>query len=104
MTDAVRAYLADQPNVHFHQGMFSGTANPCADSRFSLVHLDVDLYEGTRECLEFFYPRLLPGGVIISHDYSYLAGVRAAFDEFLATRPERPIELPSSQVMIVKLP
>ena len=102
--DAVKSYLADQPNLAFHQGMFNGTDNPAAGSRFSLVHLDVDLYEGTRECLEFFYPRMVLGGIIVSHDYSYLAGVRAAFDEFLAGRPEIAIELPSSQVMMVKLP
>ena len=46
---------------------------------------------------------MLPGGVIMSHDYSYLDGVRAAYAEFLETRRERPIELPSSQAMLIKL-
>jgi O-methyltransferase len=40
---------------------------------------------------------------MLSHDYSMLSGVRKAVDEFLATRPEKPIELPSTQCMIVKL-
>lgn len=100
--EAVRAYLADQPNLHFHKGLFTGENVSCAGRRFSLVHLDVDLKEGTLACLRFFYPRMLPGGIIVSHDYSYLAGVREAFDEFLADRPERAIELPTSQAMLVK--
>jgi len=67
------------------------------------VHFDVDLYESTLACLRFFYPRMLPGGVMLSHDYSILAGVRKAVDEFLDGKPEKPIELPSTQCMIVKL-
>ena len=99
----VRAYLADRPDVSFYPGLFPDTAAPVAEKRFSFVHLDVDLKAGTLACLRFFYPRMLPGGIIVTHDYSYLDGVRAAFDEFLAGRRERAIELPSSQAMLVKL-
>ena len=98
----MREYLADRPDIVFHQGLFAGRDVACADRRFSFVHLDVDLKAGTRACLDFFYPRMLPGGVILSHDYSYLDGVREAFAEFLADCPERVIELPSSQVMLIK--
>ena len=99
---SVRAALHDRPNLVFHPGLFTGADVACADRRFSLVHLDVDLKQSTRDCLEFFYPRMLAGGVILSHDHSYLDGVREAFAEFLADRPERAIELPSSQVMVIK--
>ena len=98
----MRSYLSDQPNLVFHKGLFTGENVSCADRRFSLVHLDVDLKEGTLACLRFFYPRMLPGGVIVSHDYSYLGGVREAFDEFLADKPERAVELPTSQAMLIK--
>jgi len=98
----VQAFLADRPNVFFHKGIFTGADVSCADRRFSFVHLDVDIKEATAACLAFFYPRMMPGGVIISHDYSYLHGVREAFEEFLADRPERPVELPTSQVVLIK--
>lgn len=100
--EAVRSYLSDQPNLVFHKGLFTGENVSCADRRFSLVHLDVDLKDGSLACLRFFYPRMLPGGVIVSHDYSYLGGVREAFDEFLADKPERAVELPTSQAMLIK--
>jgi O-methyltransferase len=101
--DSVRAYLDGYPNIHFYKGRFPETAAPLADKTFCFAHFDVDLYESTRACLEFFYPRMTVGGVMLSHDYSILAGVRRAVDEFLANKPERPIELPSTQCMIVKL-
>ncbi len=99
---SVQGFLADRRNVRFHAGLFPATAAPCEDLQFSFVHLDVDLKSSTLDCLAFFYPRMLPGGVILSHDYSYLAGVRAAFAEFCAGRPEQPMELATSQAMLVK--
>jgi hypothetical protein len=100
--ESVREYLKDFPDVQFYKGCFPGTSAPVADRMFKFVHCDVDLYAGTLGCLEFFYPRLARGGVLLSHDYSLLAGVKAAFDEFLADKPEKPIELPSTQCMIIK--
>jgi hypothetical protein len=51
--------------------------------------------------LEFFYPRLLPGGILIGDDYAD-AGVRGTFEDFFAERDETLIALPWSQGMIVK--
>ncbi len=100
---SVSSFLSDCENVSFYRGLFPDTAGPCTDCRFSFVHLDVDLRSSTLGCLEFFYPRMMPGGIILTHDYSYLDGVREAFAEFLAGKQERPIEMPSSQAMLIKL-
>ena len=40
-------------------------------------------------------------GILISHDY-HAQGVRRAFDEFFKSKPEKIIELPVSQCMIIK--
>lgn len=69
------------PRAILHKGVFPATAHEVEDKRFSFVHLDADLYSSTRAGLEFFYPRLNPGGMLISHDYA-LPGVRRAFDEY----------------------
>lgn len=100
---SVRAFLADRNGISFHPGLFPQTAADCPAKSFSFVHLDVDLKSSTLDCLDYFYPRMVQGGVIMTHDYSYLDGVKAAFVEFLSTRAERLIELPTSQAMIVKL-
>jgi hypothetical protein len=46
--------------------------------------------------LEFFYPRMARGGLLLLHDYSSLhwEGARQAVDEFCAANGEFPILLP----------
>jgi O-methyltransferase len=101
--EAVRKRLAKYDNVHIYQGLFPETASPIKDRRFAFVHIDVDIYQSTKDCLEFFYERMTPGGVILSHDYPSSAGVKKAFDDFLVDKQENIINLPLSQGMIVKL-
>ena len=91
-------------NVHLYKGLFPQTAGPIKDKRFSFVNLDTDLYESTKDCLEFFYPRMNRGGILLSHDYPKAIGVKRAFDEFFENKPE--IVLPAvsrQQCFVVKL-
>jgi O-methyltransferase len=99
----VKSCLEIYKNVHFYKGVFPATSGPIEDKTFCFVHLDVDTYESTLDCLSFFYPRMGQGGVLISHDYTSAAGVRKAFDEFFNEKREPIIELPGSQCLIVKL-
>jgi O-methyltransferase len=101
--DLVKKYLARFPNVHYYEGLFPETAGPVEGTRFSLVHLDTDLYRSTLDCLEFFYPRTNRGGIIISHDYSHMSSVKRAFDEFFADKPEVVLGLSSAQCIMFKL-
>jgi hypothetical protein len=78
-----------------------------ADRRFSLVHIDVDLYEPTLATLQFFYPRMSPGGMIVCDDYGSRAcpGARRAMDEFIADKPEaRVIHLTTGQGVVSRHP
>lgn len=101
--DSVRRYLSSYPNVHIHRGYFpQDTADAVSDRMFSFVNLDVDTYASTKNCLEFFYPRLLPGGILMSHDYAQAEGVRKAFDEVLGPKPESVIELAESQCLFIR--
>lgn len=74
------------------------------DRVFAMVHIDVDLYEPTRDAIAFFYPRVSQHGIIVCDDYGSgnYPGARAAIDEYLADKPEKPIELPQGQCLIVK--
>lgn len=101
--EKVQGYLRQFPRVHFHKGLFPESARGLHDLSFSFVHLDVDLYQSTLSGLQWFYPRMNRGGVLISHDYTIAKGVRKAFDEFFFEKPECLIELSGSQVAFVKL-
>ncbi len=90
----------------FHKGYFPDSASGLEDSiHFALVNMDVDLYNPTKAGLEFFYPRLVPGGVIMVHDYNPdWPGIMKAVDEFAATIrvPIVPLTDRDSTVMIFK--
>jgi O-methyltransferase len=101
--EEVRRYLGGDPKMHFHKGIFPLSGAAAQDRTFSFVHLDVDLYEGTLGALEWFYPRMQPGGVIITHDYIVLPGPTKAFNEFFSDKPEPIIELSGSQGMVIKV-
>jgi len=45
-----------------------------ANRKFAFVHLDVDLYETTKFCIQFFWPRLSKGGIMMIHDYNHAEG------------------------------
>lgn len=95
--DAVRQHVGGGDHIHFLAGRFPDSATPdLAASRFALVHLDCDLHAPTRAGLEFFYPRLTPGGLLVVHDYAnpYWPGVRQATDDFLAAHGENLVLLP----------
>lgn len=78
-------------------GYFQDTLAGYADWRFSFVHLDCVIYESYRTCLEFFYPRLVVGGVILLDEYNDppWPGCTLAVDEFLADKPEKLTEIRS---------
>jgi len=92
----VRARVGTE-NVRYVQGRFpESTEQISGDLRFCLVHIDCDLYEPIMAALAYFYPRLVPGGFMVIHDYSSLAwnGAERAVDEFFADKPEYVIPLP----------
>ncbi len=100
--DVVKRNLGDLHNIIFKVGIFPETATGMENDRFAFVLLDMDLYKSTLAGLEFFYPRVTPGGYIFVHDYhSTEKGVKQAVTEFLKTRPERPIAIPDVQGSIV---
>lgn len=99
----VKNFLKKEKGVYFYKGLFPSTAKPIENLHFSFVHLDVDLYKSTLDCLEFFYPRMCKGGIIMSHDYTNLIGVNKAFNEFFSNKTEPIIEMSSSQCLVVKV-
>jgi O-methyltransferase len=100
--EEVQQYLKEG-NLRFHKGLFPETADAIAGTRFAFVHLDGDLYESTKAGLEWFYPRLNSGGMLICHDFDTSVGVNRAFDEFFADKPEPYFDLVGSQCMFVKM-
>ncbi len=93
----ILALLGNSNTVHIHQGYFPDTTKGLENLKFAFVSMDADLYKPTRAGLEYFYPRLSPGGIILLHDYnSDWPGLMQAVDEFCSGIPESPVLLPDA--------
>lgn len=71
---------------------------------FSLVHIDVDLYDPTKEAVTFFWPRMSAGGMIVCDDYGFdsCPGARKAMDEFGESIGQAVIHLTTGQGILIK--
>lgn len=98
----IENYLKDYSGVEIHKGYFPcETGKFIEHKRFSFVHLDVNLYKSTKECIEFFYNKLNPEGIMLIDDYDYCEGVKKAVDEIFKGK-KTLILLNSNQVLIKK--
>jgi O-methyltransferase len=94
--------LKDFPFAKLHKGWIPDRFPDVKDKKFSLVHVDVDLYEPTLDSFKFFYPRMSKGGLIVCDDYGYAScpGAKKAMDEFFADKKEKVLSLPTGQGVV----
>ena len=47
------------------------------------IHFDLDLYEGTRDAIDFIWPRMMEGAIAVFDDYGrwQCPGIKKAVDE-----------------------
>jgi hypothetical protein len=101
--DAVER-LVGKENVRFVKGQFPESLKLVPqDLSYCLVHLDCDLYAPTKAAIEYFYPRLTPGGFLIMHDYSgmFWDGIETAVDQFFNFVPEKVVPIPDKSGTVV---
>lgn len=79
-----------EKHIQLRKGLFSATLPLLDEQRYHFVNVDCDLYEPHIECLEYFYPRLVRGGVLFFDDYysGDYPMARKAVDDFMKDKPE----------------
>jgi hypothetical protein len=99
-----RAAMREFPGARIHKGWIPEVLASLPDAPFAFVHVDVDLYEPTRACLEHFYPRLPDGGVIVCDDYGAprFPGAARAWDEYCDRRGIPYVVLDTGQSIILR--
>lgn len=84
-----------QLNLRLHAGYFENTLPKVVAEgrRFCFIHLDCDIYESYKTCLNAMYDALVPGGIILFDEYAcpVWPGATRAVDEFFAELPEKPL-------------
>ena len=76
----VQRVLAAYPGICYGAGWIPD-AFPNDERRYRFVHVDVDLYQPTKASLEYFWPRLVPGALMVCDDYNW-DGAKRAVEEF----------------------
>lgn len=101
----LRENLKGFPNISIKKGWIPERFNEVAEQTFRFVHIDVDLYQPTLDSLDFFYPRLQKGGVILMDDFGFTTcpGAHKAATDFMKNKPEAIIHLPTGQGIIIKI-
>lgn len=105
--DLVRTFLDSQglSRVELLVGMFpEETAAGVGDLRFSLAHIDVDVYQSARDAYDWLLPRMVPGGQIVFDDYGFYGceGVTALVEEIMKEPDAVVLPNLSGQAIIVR--
>ena len=75
-------------NTTLFSGWFKDTLPKTVSriDKISVLRIDGDWYESTKNCLEYFYDKVCEGGYIIIDDYNTWSGCKNAVDEFINER------------------
>jgi hypothetical protein len=68
------------------KGLFQDTLGHAPIEKISLLHIDGDWYDSVMTCLQSFYDRVSPGGIVQIDDYGFWEGARKAVDDFFRQR------------------
>ena len=103
--ETVQQNLKEFPFIRYYKGWIPQRFAEVQDKSFSFVHIDVDLYQPIRDSFQFFYPRLITGGIMVFDDYGYaqFPGAKKAVDECLKECGGAFfLPLPSGQAFLIK--
>ena len=81
--DEVSRSLASFPGIGYFPGWIPGAFPKDNLARYRFIHVDVDLYQPTIDSFRYFWPLLVPGGMVVCDDYNW-PGAKRAVEEFCA--------------------
>ena len=87
-----------------HKGWFSEIPDNEYPDKICFAFFDGDFYSSILDSFFKVYHKMVPGGIIIVHDYegAMLPGVKAACDKFLEDKPEKVSDVFYGMAKIVK--
>lgn len=92
--------------IVIHAGDVFETLPRTETGPLTFVHVDLNATAPTVAALEYAWPRVVPGGVMLLDDYGWpdYPEQRIAIEDFFASRPESPIALPTGQGLVIADP
>jgi hypothetical protein len=84
--EMVRGFFSDYPEAKIVPGWIPQVFSLLPEREWAFVHLDLTLFEPTLASLEYFYPRLARGGVILCDGSVFCPGAEKAWTKFCTER------------------
>jgi len=102
--DRVRRNFAEWPQAEIVQGRIPDVFETIICESVAFVHVDLNCAAPEKAALEFFWPLLSRGGVVLLDDYAYFgcSSQTAAIDAFAAHVGAQVLSLPTGQGLMVK--
>lgn len=103
--EAVENLVAHLDNHTIQKGRFPQDLSiDLSDKKFSLAHIDVDLYQEHINVLNYLYDKVVENGRIVFDDYNHAncLGAKKAVDLFFKDKPEEIITSNTSQAYVIK--
>lgn len=78
-----KAAVGEDKRTFFHQGIFPASATGLDGEKFCFVYIDPDTYQTVSAAIDWFWPRMEPGGKMMFDDYGWepCSGVQNAVQE-----------------------
>ena len=93
-------------NIQILEGIFpEDTGKEVEDVKFRLCHIDVDVYQSSKDTVDWIWDRMVAGGIIVFDDYGYVRtdGITRHVNEMMADRDKLVFYNLNGHAVIVKL-
>ena len=96
--------FAPWPNVVIVKGAIPESLLQVPIHETAFLHMDLNAALPTRIAIEFFWPKLVPGGVVLLDDYGWVTNEeqKATLDEFATKAGLNILVLPTGQGLLIK--
>ncbi|NQU55891.1 MAG: class I SAM-dependent methyltransferase [Rhodospirillales bacterium] len=100
----VKETFADTPNVHLIQGVIPDTLEEVVWGPIAFLHLDMNCTFPEKSALEFFWDKIVTGGVVISDDYGHpgYEEQKQMYEDFATSKGLTVLSLPTGTGVLFK--
>ena len=100
----VKSRFEIYPSVELVRGIVPEILIKIPSNKIAYLALDMNSSEPELKALEYFYPKMVVGGIIYFDDYGWkYPALRKVIDEFFSSKPETLLHFPSGNSIAIKL-
>ncbi|OQA34719.1 MAG: Macrocin O-methyltransferase [Betaproteobacteria bacterium ADurb.Bin341] len=102
--ESVKTHFSNYPNVHLIKGSVPETLGTVEIGSISYLSLDMNCAPPELAAAEYFWDRIVPGGMILLDDYGFVSyeDQKRGFDDFAAKHGVEILALPTGQGLLIK--